>query len=126
MDLGEYNLCLKVADLEKSMQFYQKLGFQIIEDQRNENWVVLQNNNMILSLYQGHIQQNLINFRGGDIPTIVEKASKNGIEFQQAATKQPDGSWSAEVQDPDGNVIFFDTYPEEREQYVKTGKLYEK
>ncbi len=123
MDLGEYYPCLKVEDLEKSIEFYIKLGFRMIEDQRQENWAVLQHNNMALSLYQEHLEQNLINFRGGDIQAIVDAAAKNGIEFTKPAAEAPDGSWSAEVSDPDGNVIFFNTFPEEREQYVKTGKL---
>ncbi len=123
MDLGEYYPCLRVEDINKSIEFYEKLGFKIIEDFREENWAVLQHNNMALSLYQEHIERNLINFRGGDIEAIEKEAQANGIEFSKPATKHGDDSWSAEIIDPDGNVIFFNTYPSEREQYVKTGKL---
>ena len=54
---------------------------------------------------------------------IEKEVKANGIEFSKPATKHGDDSWSAEIIDPDGNVIFFNTYPSEREQYVKTGKL---
>lgn len=65
MDLGEHFPCLDVRDLEQSIAFYEKLGFELVEDHRSESWAVLQHNNMVLCLYQGHIDTNLINFRGG-------------------------------------------------------------
>lgn len=123
MDLGEYYPCLNVQNLEQSILFYQKLGFQIIADHRDENWAVLQHNNMALCLFQGHIKENLINFRGGDIEEIVEEATANGLEFTKPAMAESDGSWSAEIRDPDGNCIYFNTYPDEREEYIRTGRL---
>lgn len=123
MDLGEFYPCFNVQNLERSIDFYLKLGFRIIEDHREENWAVLQHNNMALALYQGHIKENLINFRGGDIKAIAQEIAAQGLELTMPATNHPDGSWSAELRDPDGNSIFFNTYPAEREQYVRTGKL---
>ena len=123
MDLGEHYPCLNVENLQRSLEFYQKLDFKIIEDHQSDNWAVLQHNNMALCLYQDHIENNLINFRGGDIEAIHTEASARGIHFSKPAKKHPDGSWSAEVLDPDGNVIFFNTFPDEREQYVRAGRL---
>jgi hypothetical protein len=88
-----------------------------------EYWAVLQHNNMALCLFQGHIDKNLINFRGGDIEAIHKEATSRGLKFSKPAKLHPDGSWSAEVLDPDGNVIFFNTFPDEREKYINTGKL---
>ncbi|MFK7802454.1 MAG: VOC family protein [Anaerolineae bacterium] len=122
-DLGEFFPCLNVQDLEKSVDFYQKLGFKMTGDHRQENWAVLQHNNMALCLYQGHIVENMINFRGGDVETIVKEASAAGLEFENPAAQESDGSWGAEIRDPDGNVIYFNTFQDERDQYVKTGKL---
>jgi lactoylglutathione lyase len=123
MDLGEYHACLNVRDLAQSIEFYEKLGFTIIEDHRQENWAVLRHNNMVLSLFEGHIDRTLINFRGGDIEAIHEAAVRRGIQFTKPAHRESDGSWSAEVRDPDGNCIYFNTFPEERERYVRDGKL---
>ena len=123
MDLGEHYPCLDVRDLARSIEFYEKLGFRMIEDHRAENWAVLQHNNMALCLFQGHIRENLINFRGGDIPAIERAALARGLVFETAARRHPDGSWSAEIRDPDGNCIFFNTFPEERERYARTGRL---
>ena len=123
MDLGEYFPCLNVKDLAKSMAFYQKLGFAVTGDHSAENWAVLKHNNMTLCLYQGHIVANMINFRGGDVSKIVQEGQAAGLEFQSPATKEADGSWGADICDPDGNIIYFNTFPDEREQYLKTGKL---
>jgi predicted lactoylglutathione lyase len=125
LDLGSYYPCLNVENLTESMEFYMKLGFRIREDHRDENWAVLRHNNMVLCLYQGHIDTNLINFRGGDIESIYEKVSKRGVKFTKPAHIEHDGSWSAETIDPDGNVIYFNTYTHERERYVRDRTLIE-
>jgi len=141
LDLGSYFPCLNVENLDDSMNYYMKLGFKIREDHREENWAVLQHNNMVLCLFQGHIDVNMINFRGGDIlfqghidvnminfrggdiEAIVSLASERGVKFTKLAHIEHDGSWSAETVDPDGNVIYFNTYSEERERYLKNGTL---
>jgi predicted enzyme related to lactoylglutathione lyase len=123
MDLGEYFPCLDVEDLQASIDFYQKLGFEITSDERKDNWAVLQHNNMALCLYQGHIDSNLINFRGGDINEIAEQIKEAGLALSKPAITEEDGSQSAEVMDPDGNVIYFNTFPDERVEYLKSGKL---
>ena len=123
LDLGSYYPCLNVVKLDDSMDFYRKLGFTIREDHREENWAVLQHNNMVLCLFQGHIDGNLINFRGADIKSIVALAKERGIKFTKSAHLEHDGSWSAETVDPDGNVIYFNTYSDEREKYIKNGTL---
>lgn len=123
LDLGEYYPCLNVQDLEASISFYQKLGFRLTSDQRADKWAVMQHNNMVLCLYQGHIERNMINFRGGEISEIAKQLEGNGLQLSKPAHEEGDGSWSAEVVDPDGNVIYFNTYPEERQEYLEKGKL---
>ena len=123
MDLGEYTPCLNVADINVSIAFYQALGFAMIEDHSDENWAVLKHNNMVLSLFQGHIENNLINFRGGDIHKIQQQAQANGLVFSTPAKEDDDGSWCAELEDPDGNMIFFNTFSEERKRYLENGRL---
>ncbi len=123
MDLGENFPCLNVKDLGASIEFYTKLDFKMIEDHGDEKWCVMQHNNMALCLYEVHIEENLINFRGGDIEAIYKEATGRGLEFEKPAVLHPDGAWSAEIRDPDGNCIFFNTYPDERDQYTRTSKL---
>jgi len=122
-DLGETHLCLKVADLGVSLEFYEKLGFHLLEDHRAENWAILSHHNLVLGLYEGHIERNLINFRGGDVAAIAKELTAQGLTFDKAPKEESNGSWSAEMQDPDGNVLFFNTYPDERETYRQTGRV---
>lgn len=123
MDLGEHYPCLNVKSLAASLAFYKTLGFDVIEDHSAENWAVLQHNNMALCLFEGHINENLINFRGGDVEAIYKEATQRGLTFTRAAELSEDGSWSAEIRDPDGNCIFFNTFQSERDIYLKDGKL---
>ena len=106
-----------MAQIEKSTEP------KMILDQRAHKWAMLQHNNMVVQLFEGHIERNLINFRGGDIEAIVAEGKERGLDFSVEAEVEADGSWRAEIVDPDGNVIYFNTFEDEREQYVKSGKL---
>ncbi len=119
MDLGEYTHCLNVQDLASSIDFYTKLGFVLVADHRSQKWAVLEHNNLTLSLFEGHIERNLLNFRGGDVAEIAAELKTRGLSLHQAAQVESDGSWSAELIDPDGNRIYFNTFAEERSAYLK-------
>ena len=68
LDLGEFTLCLSVKDIYQSRDFYEKLDFEIIGGDIEQDWLILQHNNLILSLFQGHINEKfLLNFRKGAI-----------------------------------------------------------
>lgn len=124
MDLGEHLLCLDVKNLEASLDFYTKLGFRLSEDHRPERWAVVDHNNLVVCLFEG-IEENLMNFRGGDIAAIQREAVANGLDFAKPAKEHPDGSWNATIYDPDGNAIFFNTFSDERGRYAKTGTIAE-
>ncbi len=76
----------------------------------------------MICLFEG-IEENLLNFRGGDVEAIVREATSHGLEFAEPAKCHPDGSWNSKIYDPDGNAVFFNTFPAERERYVKSGTL---
>lgn len=124
MNLGEHHLCLCVADIAASIAFYEKLDFEILDDHRDDKWIVLSHGTFVLALFEGHIDRNLMNFRGGDVEQIGAELKSRGVELTKDPHLEPDGSWSAEVRDPDGNVIYFNTWPSEREEFVGRGWLY--
>lgn len=62
----------------------------------------------------------------GDIKSIYREGVEAGLDFTKQAHIEHDGSWSAEIIDPDGNIIYFNTFPDEREKYVKEGSLIER
>lgn len=117
VDLGWLEICLKVADLQKSIDFYRKLDFITIGADMEQGWAVMENEACRIALYQGHIEKNLLNFRGGDVYQIAERLKERGLEMAVDATPEPDGSVGAVIVDPDGNVIYFNTHPDELGQW---------
>jgi lactoylglutathione lyase len=114
MFLGSFELCLNVKDVRRSVEYYETLGFKRVGGNLADQWAILEHSNLRLGLFQGHIESNLINFRGGDVFRIAETMKQRGIEFAQDAYREPDGSAGAICIDPDGNAIYFNTFPEEQ------------
>lgn len=90
--------------------FYADLGFWRVEGKDAEGWAVITNGEARLGLYESeHMGDNLftLNFRGGDVPAIVENLTSQGhvLEMQ--------GESSATLLDPDGYALFFGTAPGE-------------
>ena len=56
-------------------------------------------------------------------PQSLPRLSPRDCSLDKAAQQHPNGSWSAELLDPDGNVIFLNTYPDERERYLRAGTV---
>lgn len=113
INLGRFELCLSVRDIKKSLAFYEKLDFQKVEGDLEEGWVILQQGNTRLGLYSGHFEKNLLNFRGGDVFGIAHAFKERGLTLKSDAAVEPDGSAGATIEDPDGNLIYFNTYPDE-------------
>ncbi|MFB0509173.1 MAG: VOC family protein [bacterium] len=113
IDLGRFELCLNVNDVHRSIDFYTKLGFRLISGDPGSGWAVMEYGNLKLALYQGHIAQNMLNFRGGDVSAIAARLKDKGMQLKSDAMSEKDGSMGAIIEDPDGNVIYFNTHPDE-------------
>lgn len=113
MQLGRFELALNVADLNASLTFYSRLGFTQIDGSEHSGVAVIRSGNCRIALYQGHIAENLINFRGGDISAIDQQARAEGLTFEKKPFSAPDGSMGALLRDPDGNAIYFVSHPGE-------------
>jgi catechol 2,3-dioxygenase-like lactoylglutathione lyase family enzyme len=112
--LGRFEYCLNVADVGKSLEFYEKLGFSQTGGNIEQGWAIVKHGNCILGLYQGHIPTNLLNFRSGDVFAVAEVLKSRGLAFETDAHQEEDGSDGAEILDPDGNLIYFNTAPGEK------------
>ena len=121
MFLGNFELCLNVADVRRSLEFYETLGFKRVGGNIADGWAIIENGNCRIGLYAGHIDSNLINFRGGDVFALGAALKQRGLEFSQDPYREPDGSMGAILPDPDGNVIYFNTFPEEQVEFVAPG-----
>ena len=71
-ELGWLVPCLTVADLPASLDFYAKLGLVRYGGNVAENWAMLRNRAIEIHLFNGHIEKDMLNFRGGDPEAIRE------------------------------------------------------
>jgi catechol 2,3-dioxygenase-like lactoylglutathione lyase family enzyme len=83
MNLGRFELCLHVSDLNLSLDFYTRLGFHAVSGSVEEGVVVIRDGDGRIGLYRGHIAENLLNFRDGDIAEIGSQAETLGLKFEK-------------------------------------------
>jgi catechol 2,3-dioxygenase-like lactoylglutathione lyase family enzyme len=122
MQLGAFSVSLAVKDLATSRAFYEALGFSVTGGDATQNWLVLRNNGIVVGLFQGMFEGNLLTFNPGwdqhkqelasfqDIREIQAELDTKGIEL--ALRTDPDGQGTGYLQlsDPDGNVILIDQH----------------
>ena len=65
MKLGAFSISLAVKDLQKSKEFYEKLGFSIIGGNEEMNFLILKNDNSIIGLFQDMFKEYIITFNPG-------------------------------------------------------------
>ncbi len=59
MDLGAFSVSLAVRDIKASRDFYQKLGFEPIGGNVDDNWLILRNGDHVIGLFQNHCASRL-------------------------------------------------------------------
>jgi lactoylglutathione lyase len=122
MDLGAFSVCLAVKDIHASKAFYEKLGFVQRSGNIDQNWVVLKNGVVVIGLFQGIFDKNIMTFSPGwdqdakelkeytDVRDIQKEIKKKGIVLNREANEGTRGPEHFILQDPDGNQIMFDQY----------------
>src|ERR1041384_4874710 len=65
MELGNFSVSLAVKDIEASKAFYEKLDFKEVGGALEQNWIVLQNGNARIGLFQGMFDKNILTFNPG-------------------------------------------------------------
>ena len=109
--LGFFQLVLRVANLEASIDFYTKLGFTAVRE-RGSRSAVLTNGNCNLRLDENLTADSLLSFISGDIIRAVGRLKAVGLEFEQPLhTEEADGGTTAVLRDPDGNIISLSRSP---------------
>jgi catechol 2,3-dioxygenase-like lactoylglutathione lyase family enzyme len=110
MELGQFSLSLAVKDIHASLAFYQKLGFELYDDHRDQNWVILKNGNTVIGLFQGMFEKNLLTFVPKDVRGIQKHLKANGVKLDSEADESTTGPAYITLTDPDGNPIMFDQH----------------
>lgn len=122
MELGAFSVSLKVKDLKKSIEFYEKLGFTYKGGNADQNWIVLKNGNAVIGLFQGYIEENTLTFNPGwdqsakevnpftDVREIQKNLKNEGVALDREADENTTGPEYIMLKDPDGNPILIDQH----------------
>jgi catechol-2,3-dioxygenase len=114
MNLGKFSLSLAVKDIDKSLDFYKKLGFEVIDgghmnsdfpDSDDAKWRIMKNESATIGLFQGMFESNILTFNPSDSLQLQQKLKDSGVSFTKEASEN---DLSAILSDPDGNMIMFD------------------
>lgn len=120
--LGVFSVSLKVKDLAKSKEFYEKLGFSSMGGDVKQNYLIMKNGSTLIGLFQGFIDENVLTFNPGwdenakevnpftDVRDIQKSLKKDQIKLDRDASETTTGPEYIMLQDPDGNKILIDQH----------------
>ena len=122
MNLGSFSVSLAVKDLATSKGFYEKLGFDAVGGDPQQNWLILKNGDHVIGLFQGMFEKNILTFNPGwdqggneldsftDVRELQRELKKRGIALDSEADDSTSGPASLMLSDPDGNQILIDQH----------------
>jgi len=122
MRLGNFSVSLAVKDIAASRAFYEKLGFVMVAGNQSQNWIVLQNDNARIGLFQGMFPKNTLTFNPGwdgnkntlpdfqDVRELQKTLKARGLTPNPAADESTTGPAFLMLTDPDGNPILLDQH----------------
>ncbi|MGB5487136.1 MAG: VOC family protein [Lysobacterales bacterium] len=122
MKLGAFSISLAVKDIEKSKEFYEKLGFNPVGGDSNQGWLILRNGSHVIGLFRGMFDKNILTFNPGwdqesnklgpftDVRELQKKLKAEGVKFNTEADESSTGPASFVIEDPDGNPILVDQH----------------
>ena len=108
MDLGWFEVSLNVADIARSVAFYETIGFRIASGGVESRNVTVQKGDCRLGLYQGHLDPDRpqLIFWQGDVGAIAADLTSKGLAFDRGPRSDDRGT-GAMLIDPDGHPIYF-------------------
>lgn len=122
MGIGAFSVSLTVKDIRASKAFYEKLGFNVFHGDIEQNWLIMNNENCTIGLFQGMFDKNMLTFNPGwnnkaeevnpfkDIRVLQEELRSQGIAFRSEVAGSTAGPGSFVIEDPDGNPILVDQH----------------
>ena len=122
MELGNFSVSLAVKDINASKAFYEKLDFKEVGGDLQKNWIVLQNGNARIGLFQGMFDKNIMTFNPGwtkdketmkdfqDVRELQHTLKARGLTMAPEADETTEGPAYFMVKDPDGNTLLFDQH----------------
>lgn len=120
--LGNFSISLTVKDIQASKAFYEKLGFEQVGGELEQNWVVLKSDTTKIGLFQGMFEKNSLTFNPGwdderntpadfqDVRELQRILKQRAIKLDIEADESTDGPAYFTLTDPDGNPILVDQH----------------
>jgi catechol 2,3-dioxygenase-like lactoylglutathione lyase family enzyme len=106
--LGTFSVSLSTKDLQKSREFYEKLGFKVMATD-SKKFAMMKSGTTMIGLFHGLFEGNGLTFNPKNVRKLQKILKSRGVSFKQEA-EEGTGPASAVVTDPDGNVILFDQH----------------
>ncbi|BCB05373.1 VOC family protein [Bacillus sp. KH172YL63] len=122
MKLGAFSISLTVKNINKSKEFYEKLGFETLGGDLSQKWLIMKNESTVIGLFEGMFEKNLLTFNPGwnqnaenldsftDIRILQKQLKEQGIKIVSEADESSEGPASFTIEDPDGNPILIDQH----------------
>ena len=119
-DLGAFSISLAVKDLDASIGFYEKLGFEALGG--GEGWRMMKMGETVIGLFQGMFEKNMLTFNPGwdqnaealdrftDIRALQAELKARGLTLKSEVDPASTGPASIMLEDPDGNPILIDQH----------------
>ena len=122
MRLGCFSISLAVKDLQKSKEFYEKIGFEVFAGAESQNFLIMKNGDTNIGLFQDMFERNILTFNPGwnqnaenidsfdDVRELKKHFESKGIDVVQDSISGESGPSSFSIIDPDGNPILIDQH----------------
>ncbi len=127
LDLGTFSISLTVADLDRSREFYERLGFEAKGGATEENYLIMVNGTAVVGLFHAMFERNILTFNPGvvpprdgqpaatvetftDIRDIQAQLQQAGLTLEEATDPEGTGPGHITLIDPDGNPILIDQF----------------
>ena len=110
MELGTFSVSLSVKDIAASRTFYETLGFSAIFGDADKGWLILQNGEAKIGLFQGMFEGNILTFNPTDARAIQKTLKAASIPLLVEADETTTGPAHLTFTDPDGNAILIDQH----------------
>lgn len=122
MELGAFSISLAVKDIHASLAFYEKLGFETLGGDIEQNWLILKNGETVIGLFQGMFEKNMLTFNPGwdqnaqpvesftDVRQLQRQLKAQGVALESEADEATSGPAFITLVDPDGNPILIDQH----------------
>jgi catechol 2,3-dioxygenase-like lactoylglutathione lyase family enzyme len=109
VELGWFELSLDVKDVDRTRDFYEKLGFEVVDKTADGRVVTLQKADCRICHYQGYLDpaETQLIFWQGDVQAIAEDLTAKGLRFEKGPAADGRGGAGALLLDPDCRPIYF-------------------